>query len=145
MLSSLTLFQEQHECTSTLALGCNGGSILQNEACHLHIAVANRPDCLLLGYQASCERQRLHQVQGGQKQVRGPYLSQTLTPPTQQQTTTTRTLTPPSWCQPRHPARRGRSSRILQEGVSTCPQPWGRSGAGKGLAGGGGKKAFGKA
>jgi hypothetical protein len=30
---------------------------------------ANRPDCLLRGYQVGCERQRLHQVQGGQAQV----------------------------------------------------------------------------
>jgi hypothetical protein len=52
-----------------------------------HVAVANCPDCLVQGYQGGCERQLLHQVQGGQAQVQGPDLLQTQTPPTQQQTT----------------------------------------------------------
>ncbi len=34
-----------------------------------YVAVANRPDSLLRGYHGGCERQLLHQVQGGQAQV----------------------------------------------------------------------------
>ncbi len=43
-----------------------------NEALLLHVAVANRPDSLLLGHQGGSGRQRLPQVQGRQAQVRGP-------------------------------------------------------------------------
>ncbi len=47
-----------------------------------HVTVANSLDHLLRGDQGGCERQRLHQVLGGQAQVRGPDLRQTPTPPT---------------------------------------------------------------
>jgi hypothetical protein len=113
MLSSLPLFWGQHECTSTWARGSNGGSILQNEAWHLHIAGANRPDCLLRGYQVGCERQRLHQVQGGQAQIRGPDLRQTPTQPTQSPPTTTTTPMQPAptphWTGAQQPHPAGRS------------------------------------
>ncbi len=75
------------------------------------IAVANRPDCLLRGYQEGCERQLLHQVQGGQAQVRGPDLRQTPTPPTRRPPPTTTPPTPPTppprWTgAQQHPAER---------------------------------------
>ena len=41
------------------------------------VTVANRLDRLLREDQGGCERQRLHQVLGGQAQVRGPDLRQT--------------------------------------------------------------------
>jgi hypothetical protein len=51
---------------------------------------------MLRGYQAGCESQRLHRVQGGQAQVRGPDLRQTPTPPTPPQPPPTTTPTPPT-------------------------------------------------
>jgi hypothetical protein len=47
-----------------------------------HVTVANRLDRQLREDQGGCERQRLHQVLGGQAQVRGHDLRQTPTPPT---------------------------------------------------------------
>ncbi len=47
-----------------------------------HVTVANRFDRLLREDQGGCERQRLHQVLGGEAQVRGQDLRQTPTPPT---------------------------------------------------------------
>ncbi len=46
------------------------------------VTVANRLDRLLREDQGGCERQRLHQVLGGQAQVRGSDLRQMPTPPT---------------------------------------------------------------
>ncbi len=47
-----------------------------------HVKVANRLDSLLREDQGGCDRQRLHQVLGGQAQVRGQDLRQTPTQPT---------------------------------------------------------------
>ncbi len=59
MLSSSTIFRGQHECTSIWSRGSFGGCILQNEAWHLQVAVANRQDSLLRGHQWGSGRQWL--------------------------------------------------------------------------------------
>ena len=137
MLSSSTIFRRQHEYTSTWARGCNGGSILQNEAWRLPIAVAKRPDSLLRGYLGGCERQRLQQVQGGQVQVRGPrwYLT----------CARRRRRLRFHRSHPRHPAGRGRRAAPGEDEPPPAPSPAAKGGGGKGWAGGGGKKASGKA
>jgi hypothetical protein len=98
------------------------------------VAVANRPDSLLRGYQGDCERQRLHQVQGRQAQIRGRR---------QQRRRRHRRRRPRrrrSRPRPRHPAGRGSGIRTLRGGASTGTQPWGQE---RGT--GGTKKGVGKA
>jgi hypothetical protein len=98
------------------------------------VTVANCLDRLLREDQEGCECQRLHQVLGGQAQVRGPDLRQTPTQPT-----------PPTGPRrrqrrhPRYPARRERGSRTRRGGASSCPQPWGQ---GRGRQGGEGGRGW---
>ena len=145
MLSSSTIFGGQHEYTSTWALGRNGGSILQNEAWHLPVAVANRHDRLIWGYQGGCERQRLHQVQGDQAQVWGPRWYRTCARRRRRLCFPCRRRRRSRHRHPRHPAGRGRRAAPCGEEPPPAPSPAARGGGGKGRAGGGAKKASGKA
>ncbi len=100
-----------------------------------HVTVANHLDLLLRGDQGGCERQRLHQVLGGQVQVQGQDLRQMPTPPTPPtpQTPLTPTQPPPlprrTGARQQHPtgmgllwppalgARAGAARRGRREGV----------------------------
>ncbi len=88
-----------------------------------HVTVANRLDRLLRADQGGCERQRLHQVLGGQEQVRGPDLRQTPTPPTP--------ATPPTPTQPPPLPRRtgARQQHLTGRGLLRSPALGARAGA----------------
>ena len=153
MLSASSLFWGQHECTSTRARGRDGGigtwGMLQNEAWRLEIAVANRPDHLLRGYQGRCERQRLHTKP---KVVKRKFVDQdaadaatafvanvdAAAAAANANANAATPATPPD-------GRAGAASSPGGEKRPPAPSSGGKSGGGKGRGAGGARKGVGKA
>ncbi len=100
------------------------------------LAVASSPESLLVlqGHQGGSGRQRLHQAQGRQAQVRGPRGSSSW-----YRTCAGRQHRWRRRRHPRHLAWRERSCSIRRGGTSTGPQPWGQE-PGRGQQGAGGSR-----
>jgi hypothetical protein len=133
MLSSLTLFQGQHECTSTRARGSNGESILQNEAWHLHVAVANRPayyeDIKRVVSASGCTKSKV---------VKRKFEDRTCADADAAAAAADAAADDDDDANPATPPDGGAAAASCGEEPPPTPSPGGRSGGGKGRAGGGG-------